>query len=692
MIKTSVSIVKVKSLLVMVLFGLLAFSLSGKAQTRKKVEILHCDVLDFNPKIIANAQRLLGNVNITVDGAIMWCDSMYSYTNNSVDAFGKVHIVRGDTLNMYADFIHYNPETKLAKARRNVKLIDKQMTLTTDSLDYSMSNDLASYSYSGTVKDSANILTSLIGQYYVNEKKAYFKTKVDGVTKDYKIKSDTLIYFTNTKKVFIEGATLIFNEKDTLYAEYGWYDSVNGYARLLKNPRIWNAKQKVKADSIFYDKLNGEGLAMGHARIQDIENSIIVLGNRVQYNDLTKMASATDMAVLIQYSKTDTLYLHADRLLTMPDSPDFNKALAAKMTVNTAFSDSLPGWALSKNTFINEMLATDTLDIHTMVTKKLISEILAKDTVTTAKLVPDIAETKLLSSVKQTPSTLDADTMKAVSQIPKPEKRVKETSTSDSLKRDTLGTYPKTTGTLTNTTLTNSKIAADTLAIIDNKNTRRVLAWYNVRYFRKDVQGKCDSLVYWSKDSTIQMYTQPIIWSDKNQISANYIEMINRKKEPDEIRMKENAFIIAMEDDSLRFNQIKGKNMTGYVRNNELQKINVDGNGQSNYYARDKSGIIGLNKAESSNITIYMNKGKVKRIVFIKSPDGELKPIGELGDGDKLLPGFNWQAEIRPKNKEDIFRRPDTEPVSPETKTKTKNPLIPDKKLKPVMPENNQAK
>jgi len=80
-----------------------------------------------------------------------------------------------------------------------------------------------------------------------------------------------------------------------------------------------------------------------------------------------------------------------------------------------------------------------------------------------------------------------------------------------------------------------------------------------------------------------------------------------------------------------------------------------------------------------------MNDGKVKKIVFIKSPDGELKPLGELNDDDKLLPGFNWQAEIRPKNKEDIFRRPVQKKTAPETKTKT--PPIPDNKLKPVKPE-----
>ena len=161
--------------------------------------------------------------------------------------------------------------------------------------------------------------------------------------------------------------------------------------------------------------------------------------------------------------------------------------------------------------------------------------------------------------------------------------------------------------------LISGKLPADTLAAKPTKDARLVLAYYKVRFYRGDIQGKCDSLAYFSKDSTIQMFTHPIIWSDKNQLSANYIEIINRSKGPSEVRMKDDAFIIAMEDDSLRFNQIKGKNMTGYIRKNELDKIDVSGNGQSNYYARDKNGVIGLNKAQSSNITIYMNKGKVKK-------------------------------------------------------------------------------
>jgi hypothetical protein len=580
-------------------FGFLVFSGILNAQNRKKVEILHCDQLLYNERIIANAQRLIGNVNITVDGAIMWCDSLYSFSNNKVDAFGNVHIVRGDTLDMYADFIKYDGDTKLAKARKNVKLIDKTVILTTDSLDYNMNNDLAFYNYTGTVKDSTNVLNSVIGQYWVNENKAYFKTQVDGQTKDYRIKSDTLIYFTNTKRVLIEGPTRIFNETDTLYAEYGWYDSMNNYSKLTKKPHMWNAKQNVKADSIFYDKASGEGIAMGNARLQDIENSIIVTGNHVIYNDITKIAIAKDSAVLIQYDKKDSLYLHADYLKTMPD------------TVSTDMQDQIK--QLSQEEFKERNYL---------------------DSIAKASATGQIMN-------NTTPPSTNKDSISTTNHIP--EVSVDLAEKKDSLVIDEIST-----------------LKTDTVSADKKKDYRIVQAYNHVRFFRNDMQGKCDSLLYWSKDSTIQLYTAPVLWSEKSQISAKYIEIINRTKDPDQVHLKLDAFIISLEDDSLRFNQIKGRNMVGLIRKNELYKIDVSGNGQSNYYAKNEDGLIGLNKAEASDITIYMNKGKVKKIVLIDAPQGDLKPMKDIESVDKFLPGFLWQEEIRPKNKDDIFRRPDT--------------------------------
>jgi hypothetical protein len=327
------------------------------------------------------------------------------------------------------------------------------------------------------------------------------------------------------------------------------------------------------------------------------------LGNLVIYNDIKKIASATDSAVLIQYDKKDSLYLHADYLKTMPDSLKKPEAEQLK-TLN----------------------------------KKEIKEKNQLDSIARASAKAQAKEVQVTQAAKN--DSVDTN-------IPKNEVSVDIAASNDSVATKEI-----------------SALKTDSVADQKKKDFRVVQAYNHVRFFRNDMQGKCDSLLYWSKDSTIQLYTAPVLWSDKSQISAKYIEIRNRTIDPDEIHLNTDAFIISLEDDSLRFNQIKGRNMVGFIRKNELYKIEVSGNGQSNYYAKNEDGLIGLNKAESSDITIYMNKGKVKKIVLIEAPQGDLKPMKDIENVDKFLPGFLWQEELRPKDKNDIFRTTDTKDTS----------------------------
>lgn len=478
------------------------------AQPKKKVEIEQAEVMQFDEKIIANAHRLLGDVIIRHQNIRMWCDSAYSYTNaNMVDAFGHVHILKDDTLHLYANFVNYNGDTKWAEAYGNVKLINKSVELATDTLHYDMNRSIGYYNDYGTVKDSTNTLNSKIGEYYTNLDKAFFKTEVSVVTPSYHLLSDTLIYETQTGIASIVGPTTIYDEKDTLLATKGFYNTNTNYAELYNHPVIKTEEQEIIADTIFYNKTSGDGLAKGKASIQDFKNKVFVKGNSIEYNELKEIALITDSAHFMFYSDKDTLFMHADTLKMIPDT------------------------------------------------------------------IPD---------------------------------------------------------------------------------EKLILAYYKVKFFREDLQGKCDSLAYYSKDSVIQLYHQPVIWSENNQMTSDFIKIISTDKESQQVEMKQQAFIIAMED-SARFNQIKGRNMTGYIRGKDLYKIDVDGNGQSVYYARDDKGIIGLNKAVSSNIQIKLKESKVTRITFITDPDGKLLPLTDINEEDKELPGFIWLDDIRPKSVKDIF-------------------------------------
>lgn len=115
------------------------------------------------------------------------------------------------------------------------------------------------------------------------------------------------------------------------------------------------------------------------------------------------------------------------------------------------------------------------------------------------------------------------------------------------------------------------------------------------------------------------------------------------------------AFISSQED-SLRYNQVKGREMTGYFTDNHLSRIKVEGNGQTVYYIRNgQKQLTGVNKADCSNMMIYVEDSKVKRIALINKPDATLFPIKELPPQELKLKNFMWYGEKRPLVKEDIF-------------------------------------
>jgi hypothetical protein len=120
--------------------------------------------------------------------------------------------------------------------------------------------------------------------------------------------------------------------------------------------------------------------------------------------------------------------------------------------------------------------------------------------------------------------------------------------------------------------------------------------------------------------------------------------------------MKQLAFIINQED-SARFNQIKGRSMTGYFRNNELYKIITKGNGQTVYYARDNDELIGVNIAQSSDITIWLKENKPDKISFRVKPTGALYPLDTAPKEELILKDFKWLEASRPKDRNDIFRK-----------------------------------
>jgi lipopolysaccharide export system protein LptA len=201
-------------------------------------------------------------------------------------------------------------------------------------------------------------------------------------------------------------------------------------------------------------------------------------------------------------------------------------------------------------------------------------------------------------------------------------------------------------------------MSADTLVSIDNEDPakKRLLAYHNVKIFKKDLQGIADSLEYRSADSTLYFYKSPVLWSDGNQMTADSISMLIENNAISKIFMVTNAFIIS-KDTLTNFNQIKGRKMTAQFKNQQLHRVLIEGNGESLYFAVDEktNTLTGMNKTICSNMVIRFKDKRVNNLSFYVKPEADFVPPHELKDDQKKLEGFIWKAMQRPK-KQDVIK------------------------------------
>ena len=148
---------------------------SANRYQKNKIFLENSDVLSADYAVNPDYQILRGNVKFRKEGMFMWCDSAHFYeSTNSLDAFGHVKMQQGDTLFVYADVLYYSGQDELAQLRNNVRMINRDVTLYTDSLDYDMRNNYGYFFEGGKIIDSQNELSSVYGQYEPNTKNAEF--------------------------------------------------------------------------------------------------------------------------------------------------------------------------------------------------------------------------------------------------------------------------------------------------------------------------------------------------------------------------------------------------------------------------------------------------------------------------------------------------------------------------------------
>ncbi len=218
-------------------------------------------------------------------------------------------------------------------------------------------------------------------------------------------------------------------------------------------------------------------------------------------------------------------------------------------------------------------------------------------------------------------------------------------------------------------------LAADTLVSIESKydSVKRILAYHNVRIWKSNLQGLADSASYFLKDSLLFFYKEPIFWNLKNQLEGDTISMEVTEKEIKTMTLLRSAFL-ATEDTLKNYNQIKGRTMQAHFRKSKIDRIYVNGNGESIYYVlddEDPNDIItmGMNRILCSDMTIRFKDEKLDNISFYIKPEARFIPPHELTADVQKLEGFKWKGDLRPEL-EDLLTDVPTQKKNKTTPTK----------------------
>lgn len=185
-----------------------------------------------------------------------------------------------------------------------------------------------------------------------------------------------------------------------------------------------------------------------------------------------------------------------------------------------------------------------------------------------------------------------------------------------------------------------------------SNDVQRINAFYNVRFFRNDVQGKCDSLHYILPDSMVYMRTEPVIWAEDSQLSGDLIDIKVKGQAIENLVMHPNAFVI--QQDSIKgFNQVKGKEITIYFREKDIDNMYNKGNAETIYWLRDDDGsLIGINISQSDEMDIKIKDREMSKIKHYNNIKETLYPEKQLKDGMEYLKGFLWQEDKKPVRRE----------------------------------------
>ncbi len=316
--------IKYSLLLIVLLFSSLSFAqktITKDTLTRTPgttIIIIKADRENFQDKDSAKYISLGGNAMVQQGKATFSADSIVlNQKENWLEAFGNVHINDADSVQTYAQYVKYLGKEKKAFLKNKVLLTDGKGTLTTDDLDYDVGIKIGRYHNGGKLVNGKTVLTSKEGNYFGDTRDVYFYKRVEMISPDTKIFTDTLLYNINTDVTKFVATTTIFNGNRRIVTKEGFYDTKHNTSSFGKRTFIDDSSYTMVADTMFQDS-TGKGEFKGNAiyREKDAKNGFDLMANSIKINRKTNTILATEKPVLFIKQDLDTIFVTADTLFS----------------------------------------------------------------------------------------------------------------------------------------------------------------------------------------------------------------------------------------------------------------------------------------------------------------------------------------------------------------------------------------
>lgn len=323
-------------------FLFLLFGFAALAQNRPaKIEIVYASTVKRSSGQSEDLVRLIGNVQLKHEGALMYCDSAHLFPKvNTMIAYENVHINQGDTLHLYGDQLNYDGNRRLADIKgERVLLRDPQLELITTQLLYNRNTQTGYYTNGAEIRSADEVLVSKVGTYNGNTDLMQFKTNVELRTSDYTIYSDTMVHHSPTEQTWFYGTTEIHGEGGDIFCKKGYFDALNELSWFQDSVHIYNESQIIKGDSVFYNQRDDVGQVYRNVDLTDTAEGYVVTGQYARYKRLNSYAFVTGSPVYSIDVDGDTLHLAGDTLLTYRVSDTSERFLKVYHNVRIFKSD-----------------------------------------------------------------------------------------------------------------------------------------------------------------------------------------------------------------------------------------------------------------------------------------------------------------------------------------------------------------